>query len=376
MQEKFKRKKYVCQLKNITRESINSAGGKGANLGAMIRADLPVPPGFVVLTQAYRKFCRDNEITEKIKQLLAEFSDDAKENLPAIKALSEKIKALFLNGQISPGLQQEISEMYNSLSDQDNPAVAVRSSATVEDLPGSSFAGQYDSYLNVRGQAELLEKITECWASLWNSRALDYRLKQGIDNQGIAHGVVVQRLIKAEKSGILFTANPLNNRRDQLLLNSSWGLGEAVVGGEVTPDQWIIDKVSGKFISKEIARKEKMAVMKKQGIEYQKIPAEQQQKSSLTAGEVNRLYNLGKKAEDYFDSPQDIEWAWEGDSLYLVQTRPITSLYPLPESCQPATDNEEFKVYLNFNLQSQGMQEPFTPLGGDIFKQIICGQHS
>ncbi len=353
---------YVMLLENTSKEDLSRVGGKGANLGEMVKASLPVPGGFVVLTGAYEKFIVENNLEEKINELITGLDDT---NLEQAEEASEKIKELFATGEVPADVLAEIDTIYRAL---DQPTVAVRSSATAEDLPGTSFAGQYDTYLNVTGIQELNKSIKKCWASLWNTRALSYRLKQGIDSKELAHGVVVQELIDASKSGILFTANPVNGRRDQMLLNSSWGLGEAIVGGEVNPDQWVIDKVNGTVMEENIARKAVKVIRKDQGIELVDVPEEKQDQVTLTNNEVSALLELGQKVEQYFGAPQDIEWAFSDGRFYLVQTRPITSLFPLPE---PIDEDKGFRVYINFNLYTQAMLEPFTPIGEAMLKEML-----
>ncbi len=356
----MKNLRFIKGLEEITKNDLYLAGGKGANLGEMIHAGLPVPEGFVLLTNSYEKFVETNGLKIKIENLLKKIDND---DFKSVEEASVKIHSLFENGDIPQDIIEALDFAYGFLG---NSAVAVRSSATAEDLPGSSFAGQYDTYLNIKGKKELYKYMKKCWASLWNSRALAYRLKHNIDNKDLGHGVVVQRLIDAEKSGILFTANPVNGRRDQMLLNSSWGLGEAIVGGEVSPDQWIINKNKGIIVEKKIAKKEIMAARKENGIEFREIPKEKQEEISLRKEEISHLLNLGNEVEKHFGSPQDIEWAFENGRLYLVQTRPITSLYPIPEKVK---DVEGLRVHINFSLVSQGIQDPITPMGQSVFKK-------
>lgn len=353
---------YIKLLEDIGRKDVSKVGGKGANLGEMIYAGIPVPGGFVVLTGAYKKFLAANNLEMKIGELIIRLDEN---NTKQLEEASEKIKELFWAGDIPGDVLAEIDDIYRVL---DNPTVAVRSSATAEDLPGTSFAGQYDTYLNVNGIEELNKSIKKCWASLWNSRALSYRLKQGIENKELAHGVVVQKLVSAEKSGILFTANPVNGRRDQMLLNSSWGLGEAIVGGEVSPDQWVVDKVNGNIIEEIIASKEVMVISKEKGIELVDVPKEKQEEVTLTGNEVTVLLKLGQMVESYFGEPQDIEWAFENARFYLVQTRPITSLYPLPKRIEGI---EGLRIHVNMSIVSQGMQDPFTPMGENVFMKTM-----
>lgn len=349
---------YIRLLEETGRREFSRAGSKGANLGKMIRAGLPVPEGFVLLTSAYFRFVEANGLQEEIEKKLAEVDE---EQLEAVKKISLNLQALFEESEIPRDLIDEIDYAYEAIGHSE---VAVRSSATAEDLPGTSFAGQYSTFLNVKGKEELYQSVKKCWASLWNFRAITYRIKQNIPDKDLAHGVVVQKMIDAEKSGILFTANPVNGRRDQMLLNASWGLGEAIVGGEVTPDQWILDKNSQTVIEERIACKEVMTVLKGRGITLEKVPDNQQEQLTLDSEEVSRLQALGKQVEAYFGSPQDIEWSCKAGQVFLVQTRPITSLYPLPE----LVDKQKgIRIYVNFSLVSQGMQEPFTPMGESVF---------
>ncbi len=348
-------KKYTENLTNITKKDLNIAGGKAANLGEMMRASLPVPEGFVVLTAAYKKFVKDNNIEEKIGFLIEGTENDFKK----LDEASAKIKDLFDKSEMPKEIGEEIVGLYDSL---DCESVVVRSSATAEDLPGMSFAGQYNTYLNVRGHESLKEHIKKCWASLWNARAVAYRNKQNLKHHDIAHGVVVQKLVNSTKSGIIFTANPLSGRRDEILLNSSWGLGEAVVGGDVNPDQWIFNKEKKEINEEKISLKEVMSIRKNEGIELVKVKNNLQNKSTLNENELKELFNLALKTENYYQSPQDIEWAYDG-KFYLVQTRPITSLYPVPGKKE---GREGLRIYLNISNYSQAMKEPFTPLGEDL----------
>ncbi len=316
----------------------------------------------MVLTNSYKRFIEVNGLEKRIAIILESVDDS---NPKELERVSKTIQGLFEKGEIPRDILEEIDRNYQLMGSSE---VAVRSSATAEDLPGTSFAGQYDTYLNVKGKEELYSYIKKCWASLWNQRALSYRLKHGIDNKHLAHGVVVQELINAEKSGILFTANPVNGRRDQMLINSSWGLGEAIVGGEVTPDQWVVDKNSGSILEERIAQKDVMTIRKVKGIELTAVPEEKQKENTLSQKEVKELFQLALKVENYFGSPQDIEWAFENGKLYLVQTRPITSLYPMPEKVKGV---EGLRVHINFSLVSQGIHDPLTPMGQSVFAKVF-----
>ncbi len=355
---------YIMMLDQITKDDFLAVGGKGANLGEMIAADLPVPGGFVVRTDAYRRFIEASGMAQEIAGLLKGLDED---DLKALETASEKIQSLLYSAEIPEDILAAVDEAYRQTGESE---VAVRSSATAEDLPGTSFAGQYSTYLNVKGREALYAHIKKCWASLWNYRALSYRVRHGISNEGLAHGVIVQNMINADISGILFTANPVNGRRDQMLLNASWGLGEAVVGGEVTPDQWIMDRTYASIIEERVAKKEVMTVRREKGIEFVPVPDENKEQVTLNKKDVLRLLEFGNKVEAYFGSPQDIEWAYKDGAFFLVQTRPITSLYPLPKK---VPGKEGLRIHVNMSILSQGMQEPFTPMGNSIYMRALLG---
>lgn len=352
------RANFTAFLKDVGQGELSLVGGKGANLGEMLQAGLPVPEGFVLLTTAYRQFVTANELDQTMQVLLSDLDGN---DFESIEPVCTKIQELFLDGEIPEEIRNEIKTAYKQIG---RGGVAVRSSATAEDLPGTSFAGQYDTYLNVSGEEQLLRTIKQCWASLWNSRALSYRLKYRIGNDQIGQGVVVQKMINSSKSGVLFTADPVSGRRDQMLLNSSWGLGEAIVHGDVTPDQWILDRKKSAIVQQAIANKEVMTVRTDEGIEISPVPRDKQKQPTLSTGEVLELLKLGERLVEYFGSPQDIEWAFADNNFYLVQTRLITSLFPLPK---PQEADQELRIYLNMGLYSQALHEPLTPMGEEVF---------
>ncbi|HMA83310.1 MAG TPA: PEP/pyruvate-binding domain-containing protein, partial [Candidatus Thermoplasmatota archaeon] len=349
-------------LKDISQQDLSKVGGKAANLGEMIRAGLPVPEGFVLVVDAYEKFIEFNKIKIRIEQLLMNLKTNELED---IEKVSREIKSLFEDGEIPADLLYEIYDFYEKMGSFE---VVVRSSSTLEDSPTTSFAGQYDSFLNVKGKKQLQESIKNCWASLWNTRALSYRLKQKIDSTELAHAVIVQKQIIAEKSGILFTANPLNNRRDQMLINSSWGLGEAIVSGDVTPDQWIIHKKSHEIIEEKIAVKDVMTIRKNEGTKLVDVPREKVKQPSLEKSEIHNLLKLGRTTEYHFNRPQDIEWSVYTNKIYLVQSRPITTLFP---NLKPEDKSEELRIYTNFLLIDKVMPEPLTPMGRELWMKTL-----
>ena len=247
--------------------------------------------------------------------------------LPAsLQSASEKICELFLSGEIPGILEKQIKEAYQALSQKSGQkSVAVRSSATAEDLPDASFAGQQDSFLNMQNEKDVLQAVKKCWASLWTARAISYRSRQKINQDQIALAVVVQTLVKGEAAGILFTANPLNGNRDQMLISASWGLGEAIVGGQVNPDMYTLDKKSGEMLVSEIAEKTTRTVLQENGTKEESVPDPMIREAVLKKDQVEVLGQLGIRIQDLYKSPMDIEWVMEEGEFFIVQARPITS---------------------------------------------------
>jgi phosphohistidine swiveling domain-containing protein len=303
-------------------------GGKGRSLAEMVNAGLDVPDGFYLTTAAYRHFVSENDLQAKIielaKPVIGEYT-------LSFDAASEAIQALFAEGRLADAMSAEIREAYVVLEGE-NPPVAVRSSANAEDLPDMSFAGQQDTYLNVTGADAIVAAVRDCWASLWTPRAISYRHQMGIEQDAVAMGVVVQQMVASEVSGILFTANPATGERSDMIINSSFGLGEAVVGGQVTPDTYVVDRESMKVIETIIGAKEQKIVSDgEQGTRLEDIAESERGQSSLSAKAIRELVTLALKAESHFGGvPQDIEWAYFEGKLYMLQSRPITNLPPQP----------------------------------------------
>ena len=355
---------HTRDLADLSSADLAIAGGKGASLGAMLGAGLPVPEGFAVLTDAYWAFVRHNRFEEPVRALVEDVpADDAQALAEAAQALKDR----FIAGEIPADVATFIAEAYAATG---GGLVVVRSSATAEDLPGASFAGQHDSFLNIEGPQAVADAVRRCWASLWNPRAVSYRKRVGLDTTEIAIAVVVQRMIDAERSGVLFTANPLDHRRDRMLLSASFGLGEAVVGGDVSPDNWVLD-AQGKVLEHHLSDKQVITVREGKGTVNEPMPEEKRRAVSLNDREVAELAALGARAQKYFDSPQDLEWAIEGGRIYLVQSRPITSLFPLPEP-EPAPE-DGLRIYLSFNVHAQQMMEPITPAGIEYWRALVGG---
>ena len=242
---------YVKFLSELNRTDLPIAGGKGANLGALIQAGLPVPGGFVVTTDGYRSFVEANHLEGDIQQILADILLD---DPASLDLASDQIQSCFRAGQIPADLKDEICQAY-AANDGKLQAVAVRSSATAEDLPDMSFAGQQDTYLNIVGEASLVDAVVRCWASLWTARAIGYRTRNAVSHAEVALAVVVQQMVQSEASGVLFTANPLTGKRGETVIDATLGLGEALVSGQVEPDHYVVDTVNGQILTKTLGAK-------------------------------------------------------------------------------------------------------------------------
>lgn len=325
---------YIKWFDEIGKEDVGIVGGKGANLGELTSFGLPVPPGFCVTASGYTKFIKYAELDEVVKFLMEAVDvEDVDELTNASKEIQKKIK----EKEFDPELKEEILSAYREFSENigvKDPEVAVRSSATAEDLPDASFAGQQDTYLHISGEEELLNHIRDCFASLWTSRAIYYREKQNYDHFDVALSVVIQKMVNSEKSGVMFTANPINNSKDEMMINASYGLGEAVVSGIVTPDEYIIDKKTKKVIEKNIAEKEYMVIKNENGVGTRVVSvkdilgADAVKTEALSPKELDTLVERGLKVEKLYGSVQDTEWGFDRDTkeFYFLQSRPITTL--------------------------------------------------
>src|SRR5215203_3090147 len=354
---------YTAWFDEIGKQDIALVGGKGANLGELSRAGLPVPPGYVVTTRAYDAFVESNDIGDLI---VGRASPTRAEDPAGFEEVSERIRALFSGGRVPQEMADEIRAAYQELGEDPETAVAVRSSATAEDLAGASFAGQQDTYLNVRGAEALLEAVKNCWASLWTARAMAYRTRQGIDPATVSLAVVVQRMVESEAAGVMFTANPSNGRRDELTISAAWGLGESVVSGTVTPDSIVVEKGSGRVLSRETADKGVMTVYSESGSEERPVPEARRRQPVLDDGAAAELARYGKRIEDHYGTPQDIEWALAGGEYFVVQARSITAL-PEPMTDPPTNwsvpDPKGF--YVRASIVEQ-MPDPLSPLFADL----------
>jgi phosphoenolpyruvate synthase/pyruvate phosphate dikinase len=343
---------YVLYLQEIDSSKHMLAGGKGANLGELLKIEgIRVPGGFCLTTEAYKRVTKENEELNSLLDELTLLNAGERKNTSEI---SSKIRMAIERTSMPKDIRDEVTGYLKKFSE--NEAFAVRSSATAEDLPTASFAGQQDTYLNIIGQEAILKHISKCWASLFTERAVTYRRQNGYDHGKVQMAVVVQQMIFPEAAGILFTADPVSGNRKVLSIDASFELGETTVSGLVNPDNYKVH--NGKIIDKLISAK-KLAIyaLKDGGTEEHEIKPEQQNSQALTDGQILQLERIGRKIERHFGRPQDIEWCFSGDTFYVVQSRPITTLFPIPEA-----NDEENHVYVSVGHQ-QMMTDAIKPLG-------------
>lgn len=306
----------------ISRADVPLAGGKGANLGDLARAGLPVPPGFVLCAPTYREMMERSGLDRQIRELMLGLERDSFSQLQAVE---HQVRHLVENIPIAGELRELIVRSYRALGDE--VPVAVRSSATAEDCAGASFAGQQETLLNVVGEAELLKAISRCWSSLYTPQAMFYRLQNGYDHSQVSMAVVIQRLIHSEKSGVTFTVDPVLHNPYQMLIEAVWGLGEGIVSGTITPDHYQVDRQTYEILTEFVPEKRIMITKDgSRGVRTVEVPPNLVAERVLTPEELRRLVDLGNSVERHFGGPQDIEWGIEGGQIYLLQSRPITSL--------------------------------------------------
>jgi len=311
----------VLWLDDIGADDLDEVGGKGASLGELAGAGLPVPPAFVVTAGTYRRFIEEAAIDEE----LFEAVDVDVEDSSALAEAAQHAQDLILNTEFPDPLREEILGAYENLDDGE-AFVAVRSSATAEDLPDASFAGQQETFLNVTSE-RLLERVRECWASLFTQRAIYYRQQQGFDHSAVNIAVVVQEMVDAEKSGVMFTSHP-STGAPKVIIEAAWGLGEAVVSGAVSPDNYVVDRESGSVEEVTIAEKKVMHEKDRETGDTveREVPEDRREARVLSDDELGRLVELGERVEDHYDTPQDVEWAIVGGEVYMLQSRPITTI--------------------------------------------------
>nr|WP_217500760.1 PEP/pyruvate-binding domain-containing protein [Arthrobacter sp. C9C5] len=357
----------VLGLELVGAELLSAVGGKASNLGELLRARLPVPAGFCLTTQAYRRAT----LGAGLDTVHAGLAAAAPGDLPGLAGLAATARRLVMAADIPADIAEAVREAYAALG-TDTP-VAVRSSATAEDLPFASFAGQQDTFLNVVGADAVLAAVRQCWASLWTDRAVSYRATQGISPAAVSLAVVVQRMVDAAVAGVLFTANPVTGRRHEAVIDASPGLGEAVVSGAVNPDHFVIDSATRRILERRIGSKAVVIRPFPGGGTERTARSGANQQPCVDDVRLLGLELLGRRAEVHFGAPQDLEWAIDGGgAAWLTQSRPITTLYPLPErreGPERAPVRVGTRVYLCFSL-AQGLTRPLTPMGLAGFRLI------
>jgi pyruvate,water dikinase len=314
--------RYCVWFDELTREDVPLAGGKGANLGDMVQAGLPIPPGYVITAPAYRRVLEQAELETKIDDLLLNLDRSVCDQLQTVEPL---IRDLFVDAPIPEEIQASILAYYRQLGE--DVSVAVRSSATAEDLAGASFAGQQETILNVAGEEALIEAVRRCWSSLFTAQAIFYRSQRGFDDTPVSMAVAVQRMVDSEKSGVSFTVDPVLRNHYQMVIEGVWGLGEGIVSGQITPDHYKLDRETYEMAFEFIPDKKIMyCQVQDGGVEVLPVPGERVSARVLSDEELRHLVDLGNQVEDHFGCPQDIEWAVENGVIYLLQSRPITCL--------------------------------------------------
>lgn len=314
--------KITLDFSEIKKDDISTAGGKGANLGEMTAAGITVPGGFVVTAEAYRIFLKKNHLEEIFrKELTAAGTEEAK-----LLEAAAKLRNLILQGDLPDEVETAIHEKYNQLGE--HARVAVRSSATAEDLPDASFAGQQETYLNVRGIDKVLARVKSCYASLWGNRAVCYRCNQGYDQLSVALAVVIQEMVESEKSGVLFTVNPITHNTEEMQINASYGLGESVVSGRVTADSYLCDKKGNLKFCQIGSKQTQIIYADESGADTKEVPvsAKMQQERCLSEQEIASLCDEAVRVENHYGQPMDIEWGINNGSVYILQARAITTL--------------------------------------------------
>ena len=312
---------FVVWFKDVDKDSGSLVGGKGANLGEMVSAKFPVPDGFIVTSPAYFAMLDHNKLRDRIRAYLkgVDVSDPV-----ALNSASKNIKKLISHAEIPDDMARQIIAAYQKLGE--GAPVAVRSSATAEDLPGASFAGQQATFLNIAGDANVVNAVRDAWASLFEARAIFYRVQKGFDHFKIGLAVPVQRMVQSEVSGVMFSINPVNNDKRIIVIEAVWGLGENIVQGSVTPDHYEVDKQTWKIVHKETVPQLIEMVRKEGGTKNYPMPKSRQNKIKVNDAQILELAHLSQRLQQHYFFPQDSEWALENGKLYLVQTRPITTI--------------------------------------------------
>ncbi|MGL6199213.1 MAG: PEP/pyruvate-binding domain-containing protein [Lachnospiraceae bacterium] len=346
---------YIVNLSEVNSGSINEVGGKGANLGEMIKAGFAVPEGFCITSSAYNAFIQANQLAETIDETLKDISSNPEQS----NALADKLQQIISSCRLPGQLETEIRNVYAAMS---GVRVAVRSSATAEDLPEASFAGQQETFLNIHGAEELIHAVKKCFASLWTERAITYRKKSGFDKVEVALAVVVQEMIESDVSGVMFTVNPVDNNTRQVMINASYGLGESVVSGLVTPDTYIWDEEAGKITSKILGSKEIAIVYGENGTTRIDNDNRKRNEYCLTNEQIKELSVLGKKIEQHYGKAQDIEWAVKNGEIFILQARAVTTIYKTDQEKQKPGKKQSRIERMVMNNLLEHAPDPLWPL--------------
>ena len=360
---------YVVWFEEVDKEDIALVGGKGANLGEMTGAHLAIPYGFIVTSHAYYHFLEKEKLKTRIRALLEKLDHTDADNL---HKTATAIRELILSARVPDELSQSIAQYYDQLYQKekkvkgiaalstklkavyDPPLVAVRSSATAEDLPDASFAGQQETFLNIQGEASVVDHVKSCWASLFTDRAVFYRAEKGFDHFKVGLAAVVQRMVQSEKSGILFTVDPVTNDKNVLVIEAIFGLGEYIVQGKVTPDQYLVDKKNMVILKKKVATQDVQFIKKGKRTIESPLHKSMGGKQKITDQLIIRIAQLGRKIEKHYYFPQDIEWAIEKGEIFITQSRPITTLDEKNKSSSAGMTTRQ-KILLEGDSASPGI---------------------
>lgn len=309
---------FTKEFKKISKTDVAIAGGKGASLGEMTQIGFAVPPGFVVLAGAFDRFLAETDLNTEISSILSRVN---KEDINSVDKASNKIRDLIADAKFPEDIGEEIKKEFGKLGAQ---LVAVRSSATAEDSLVASWAGELESHLNIN-ETGLLEAVKKCWSSLFTPRAIFYRFEKNLQDRQVSVAVAAQVMVQSEVSGIAFTVHPVTEDKNQMVIEAGWGLGEAIVGGKITPDTYVVAKDILEIRDKNISQQSVMVVGQKSGTGEVKVDKEKQNRQKLSDDKIIELAKICQKIEQHYNFPQDIEWALFKDKYYILQSRPITS---------------------------------------------------
>jgi len=375
-------KKLVIPFEELRKGDIPLVGGKNANLGEMLQAGIPVPPGFAVTAYAYKKFITETGIAEKIYKVIKETVSDVN-NPKQYEEASKKVRKIIEATPMPKDIQKAIEDEYKELSKRTNSSqafVAVRSSATAEDLPDASFAGQQETYLNVRGNTDVIDNTIKCWSSLFTPRAIFYRTQKGFKHEDVLISVGIQKMVNSKSAGVTFTINPVTGDTSKIVIEGNWGLGESVVSGSVTPDDFVLDKKTLQIIERRVAKKtvEYVRDLKTGKTVHLDIPADRQEKPCVTDEEIGKLAELAKRIEEHYGKAQDIEWAIDRDisfpeNVFIVQSRPETvwSMEKMPPKVEAPKPPTQLLQKMEHKVIVRGIAAGKRAVGAGFAKVVL-----